>query len=826
MIKYFYLILCLLYFNTLQTNAFYKGHVFLDNNKNGVFDLDEIGVANVLVSNGHEVVKTDKDGSFQLPFHDNSKFIFITTPSGHKTLNKYYQESSDKHKLYNFSLVKDSSKINKDGSHHFIQITDTEISEIQSESNWVNDINSYSKNEKTAFIIHTGDICYKDGLNAHIKLMNNENTNCPIYYCIGNHDLVEGNYGEELFEKLYGPTYYSFDVGNVHYIVTPMLIGDYKPSYTQKEVAKWLRNDLAMVSKEKSIVFFSHAPILDENQFLYSKDGNNGINLSDYKVKASVYGHWHTNYIKKINDILSICTSSTNKAGIDHSTNAYRVISIDQNDILTSHLRYTYINENIEIATPTLNQVTTNSLKAVPLVVNGYSSTSKINEMVYSCSINDDTLFHGLKLTQQTDWSWVAQMPLKKAHENKKIDLWVEATFNNGKTTIKKTSFEYGLSKQKVQIKENWQNLLENGEHSPSHVSGYKKPLNLKWTKNVGANIFMTSPLIYNNRVYIASVDENLVGEAYIYCLQGETGDIIWEYKTDNSIKNSISIDENKVLAQDIEGNLYAIDAENGQLHWQKKLELKNKGALTEGLASKDGVVYAGTGSGLCAINIANGKYIWKNSHWNSNMGSTATISVGQNTIIASSQWGGLYAHDLKTGALKWERKDDGLRNRASSATISKHSLHILSEKKYFEINLETGETIKSKSFPFRVDVTSTPLICNDNIYLGTANKGLVSLNKNTLEINWNFNIDKALIHTVPYTRYSTTSIETSPIMVGNTIFFASSDGKIYGIDAIKGHLVWSHHTGAPILSSVAISGNALFAADFGGNIYAFITKK
>ena len=51
--------------------------------------------------------------------------------------------------------------------------------------------------------------------------MNTENMDCPVFYCIGNHDLVKGKYGEELFENIYGPVYYSFDAGRVHYIVTP-----------------------------------------------------------------------------------------------------------------------------------------------------------------------------------------------------------------------------------------------------------------------------------------------------------------------------------------------------------------------------------------------------------------------------------------------------------------------------------------------------------------------------------------------------------------------------------------------------------------------------
>ena len=47
--------------------------------------------------------------------------------------------------------------------------------------------------------------------------------------------LVKGNYGEELYESIYGPTWYSFDVGNVHYVVTPIDHGDNPTDYTQRD---------------------------------------------------------------------------------------------------------------------------------------------------------------------------------------------------------------------------------------------------------------------------------------------------------------------------------------------------------------------------------------------------------------------------------------------------------------------------------------------------------------------------------------------------------------------------------------------------------------
>ena len=141
-----------------------------------------------------------------------------------------------------------------------------------------------------------------------------------------------------------------------------------------------------------------------------------------------------------------------------------------------------------------------------------------------------------------------------------------------------------------------------------------KQPLQLAWTKNVGANIYMTSPLVYDGKIYIASVDENLKGEAHVYCLDDKTGELFWKYPVRNSIKNTIAIGNGQVLAQDAQGYLYAIDAESGKLSWEKQLSVNVLSSLIEGLVVSNGIVYAGTGKGLCAISIKDGKEIWTNT--------------------------------------------------------------------------------------------------------------------------------------------------------------------------------------------------------------------
>lgn len=180
------------------------------------------------------VVKTNAEGVYTLPGHKRERFIFITTPSGYRTDNQYYRRINGTGQTYDFGLQPWKGRIKPNGSHRFIHISDTEIFNTENQEDWANNIRDYAANENISFIIHTGDICYENGLKNHIHLMNTSNMDCPMFYCIGNHDLVKGKYGEEVFENVYGPVYYSFDFGNVHYVVTPMAGGDHQPGYTKK----------------------------------------------------------------------------------------------------------------------------------------------------------------------------------------------------------------------------------------------------------------------------------------------------------------------------------------------------------------------------------------------------------------------------------------------------------------------------------------------------------------------------------------------------------------------------------------------------------------
>lgn len=795
----------------------YTGRVFLDGNLNGQYDRGEKLLKDVVVSNGQDVIKTDAQGQYVLPGRERARFVFVSTPSNMVANGNYYKRIEKGKQVYDFPLRRAAHPAGKDGTHRFMQITDTEISTASGQSSWVKYLKEYSANEDVSFIIHTGDICYEKGLKAHIGMMNSGNMGTQVYYCIGNHDLVRGKYGEELFESIYGPVYYSFNAGNVHYIVTPMMGGDYQPSYDRSLICKWLANDLNQLKAGTPVVIFNH-DLLTYNGDKFVFDGGKGqkVNLDDYNLKAWIYGHWHHNIMKRQGKVLTICTAPPDKGGIDHSCGAFRVIDVSKSGDISAQLRYCYVDGSLTIAAP-------QGLSAChEISVNAYASACPVRTVTADVSCQGKKVKGGIALKPMTDWNWRASLSLPMKYEGKELTLHVKARLSNGKVMEESTSFHWQAA-PRLHEGMGVDNLGGNSQHIcivKDTLSG-KAPV-LLWSKNVKGNILNVSPLVHDGLVFIATVDENLKGESAIYALRADNGEVAWRYPVKYSIKNTMAIGRGKVFAQDATGGLYAVDCKTGKTSWTVQLPFQGLPPITEGLAVKGDTLFAGVGESLTAFAVEDGKILWRNKEWQHGEAATETVTVGNGVVVHGSQWGALYGNDSRTGKLLWSVSDHGLRHRGCSPTAHGDLLYLISERSFFILDGKTGKTIVRKPLPYNVDVASTPLLTGKEIIFGTADHGLVALDQETLDEKWNFQTSNALLFTSPYTHSPSSTVETSPVLSGRTVYVGASDGTLYAVNAATGARKWQYSSGAPILGTAAVSGNMLVTADYGGSVTLF----
>ncbi|MGN0571176.1 MAG: PQQ-binding-like beta-propeller repeat protein [Candidatus Fimenecus sp.] len=646
-------------------------------------------VAGVRVSDGRHVVQTDENGCFTVKGWRKTNFITVTVPAGY-TAETYYIRTNKNTESYDFTLAK--STIPAGAAHSFLQISDTEIGEGGT-GEWLEHIKTVAASQDAAFLIHTGDICYEAGLKRHIQDMNTETMGLPVYYCIGNHDYVDGNYGEELFESLYGPTWYSFEIGNVHYIVTPFGRGADKSSrYSKRDCLLWLKNDLENTDPNMKIVMFNHTQSPSETYIL--KCNGQSLDLKAYNLIAWVFGHYHYNYVEENNGVLNISAPRPDCGGIDSSASGTRQILIDADGTVTTKMYY------------------------------------------------------------------------------------------------------YDFSKETAAA-----------------------PQNAVWSTALGENILFCDTVYQDGKVYTATVQDDVPRACGIYCLSSANGSVIWQYKTENSVKNNVVLSGDRLYAQDAAGNVYCLSAETGTLQWTVQVNLGNALAASSALCVADGKVFAGGAAGVTALQADTGSILWENIR-NKGEASPAEFIVTGNKLIVSSHWDALVALDTATGKQIWENKDGDIRFRTSTpVAVDENTLLVADSGAIMLVDSNTGEIISKTALEnYNFSSSAQPVVNGNTAYIATANKGVLAFDLTTHEILWETPVGNALVGTAPYVGKAQT-VESTFVLDGDTLVFGASDGNLYRISASDGAVLQTVAVGAPIFGKAANADGDWIVGDFAGRV-------
>lgn len=646
----------------------------------------------VSVSDGRNVVKTDAEGKFTLDGYYKSRFVTVTTPSGY-VADSYYQHVEKGKGSYDFKLTPNAGMGQE--KHSFIQVADSEIGE-DGVGPWIDSIHAMVEEQRPAFIIHTGDICYEAGLKRHIQDMNTENMGVPVYYAIGNHDYVDGKYGEELFESVYGPVWYSFEVGNIHYVVTPFQNGaDYKSSYNENDRWRWLANDLANTDPDMKVVMFNHT-ISPEEDYVFQFD-NQTLDLKEHNLTAWIYGHYHYNYINEQNGVINICTSQPGGGGIDSSVSGSRLVTLDGDGNLTTQMFY-------------------------------YDFTG-----------------------------------------------------------------------------------------TPA------APENAVWSTQLEGRVLFTDTVTSpdGSKVYTATVGDDVPSKCGIYCLDAQTGEILWSVPTKNSIKNNLIYQNDRIYTQDTEGFVYCLNAADGREIWTAQVDLQRSLGTSSGLCMDEKAVYAGSSSDVTAFNAETGEKLW-DYHRNRGENSPAELVLAGDKLILSPHWDAIVALDKNTGKLLWENMDEDIRFRSSTPIAIDGSRLLVADDDAVEIvNLENGEISKTNFEDYNFGSSGQPVIDGNIAYLPTATKGIVAFNLNTQQIVWEMQPGTALAFTACYTNAKNAlTVEGTPMLSGDQLIFAASDGYLYHINKADGSVLSKTNIGAPVFGKVALNADgSVIAGDFAGRI-------
>ena len=346
-------------------------------------------IKGVVVTNGETCVQTDANGYYEMDIDlEETKFIYVSIPSGYKAKNNadglpqfYYLVTSTDRKLgycsanfvfepisgnpdrYTLLIGADLQPRAKSTDYDRIAFHSLDVAE-----DFYRDMREKgaSITDREVYGMILGDIVHENMSLFKNYIDGVKTFNFQMFNVIGNHDHdysastdVEA---ARKFEEYFGPSYYSFNIGKLHYVVLDNIImavengkvqkNGYAYGLTDREWA-WLQNDLKFVDKSTTLMVAAHCPMFKKDSAStefqdQSEHGSDYANLLKQYSKVHAWaGHTHRSFnytyssslfssLKNI-EVHTLARSTgelwTNEYNAYGTPRGYTVVEVDGNDV-------------------------------------------------------------------------------------------------------------------------------------------------------------------------------------------------------------------------------------------------------------------------------------------------------------------------------------------------------------------------------------------------------------------------------------------------------------------------------------------------------------
>jgi hypothetical protein len=302
-----------------------RGVVFFDRNNNGVFDKPgDKPLKGVAVSNGRDVVVTNRKGLYELPLRDNAA-VFVIKPrnwmvpvNGKQMPQFYYMHSSSGISGTKFKGLEPTGSL--PGSVDFplyrtkeadrmdvLVFGDTQPRDNREIYYMSHDLLPALAGKQALFGIILGDVVFDD-LNIYDHLTGSMATlGIPLWYVAGNHDNdYTGKNSVEargVWYRTFGPSYYSFSYGSAHFVVLDNIrwIVEEDKSYYRtglgKEQMEFLKNEISRLDQDQLLFLLTHIPYTGSTEWADEEEKKAFFELiASHPKSVSLVAHTHRHY--------------------------------------------------------------------------------------------------------------------------------------------------------------------------------------------------------------------------------------------------------------------------------------------------------------------------------------------------------------------------------------------------------------------------------------------------------------------------------------------------------------------------------------------------
>ncbi|MEZ6046659.1 MAG: PQQ-binding-like beta-propeller repeat protein [Planctomycetaceae bacterium] len=330
----------------------------------------------------------------------------------------------------------------------------------------------------------------------------------------------------------------------------------------------------------------------------------------------------------------------------------------------------------------------------------------------------------------------------------------------------------------------------------------------------------------------------------------------LWKIEVPDGVVATVAIVGDYVYLPALNGTLSCLNLSDGSEVWSyRSIESEDPDEFAPGFRAAprvtESMVYIGDEEGhLHAIDRKTGKSVWKKT---TNDEISGCVALYQDKLIVGSYDSSLYCLESSTGDEVWNFQTGDRIN--CSPSISENFTFVAGCDHHLRvIDIEAGK--EKTDIPLGTYLIASPALWGDQLYVGTQNGDVVSVNWRTSEITWRYAApskkmpihasaavteshvfvgghDK-LLHAIDrksgeglWTFPTRAGIESSPVVVGDRVFFGSRDRNLYGVSIETGKEVFKANLGKSIVAGPAVGEGCLVIGTEGsqGTLHCFGSK-
>ncbi|MDP7397414.1 MAG: PQQ-binding-like beta-propeller repeat protein [Lentisphaeria bacterium] len=785
------------------------GRVFLDRDGDGSCSGDDEPLPNIAVCDEEHIVETDADGCFGFSMSvEEHRLVWMQQPSGFRATTPWYGliRADDTDTTANFEFGLQPTRETADGrDFRFVVIADSQFDTEAAADLLEADMNQIGVSpDSHEFMVNCGDMVLTGWLREwNLYARATRVVTCPFYHVAGGHEM---NYGKHLprgkpsdghFKLYTGPTYYAFDCGGVHFIVTDThRRGSSEATLARQE--QWLQRDRDRLAPNTPIVIFSHYP-LDLDPW-----------LEKCRVMGVFFGHWHRNALHHYRNVPFLQPTSMRGGDWGMFSRVMRICEVRDGELHTE-LRVLGQHRRVELI---------QGADAVSVLA--YDTVRHVNRVTLR---SDDGAT--AELERVGDWTWQGPWSAGR-HESTSVVVEVEDSSGDTWQTTADTAVV--APPPRIHVDADWPWFgrdLGNGRWTNLSL---RPPLIPAWRIPTGSRMQLSnSPILHEGKLFVATQNFDIDGPGpQLLCIDPANGRIMWRRELEGNAGFSPAATDGKVFVTTSQGVTAAFRATDGESVWRRCFwgddgNWEFRVCAGPIVPHHDGrLIVAAEGGPFAVYAVDTGRtLLWQDELPTSrqNLWHSAPYPVGD--ILYWNCYYGNTAQDLSTGDVLWTTDTQEFRTRAVSMGMVRDGV-FFQNSRYSTMALDCGTGDVLWHQPMENGSFGPPAVVVGPETLISGGAERICLSRTDGSVAWKFATE------LPATqegsnRGHTMGGHSTPCIAGDVAYFGGENGYLYAVDAGTGECLWRYYLGLPIMGSPIISGNALFVSDFDGNLHGFV---